>query len=92
MAPSLLNKPNISSIFPTDAIARAKVYMKHLKGGIGAYSDSRGNALVRQEVADFITRRDQVPASPDNIFLSNGASEVRPMQLLTRKYHGCGDE
>ena len=80
MAPSLLTKPNIASIFPTDAISRAKVYLKHFKGGIGAYSDSRGNAFVRQEVADFITRRDNVPAQASNIFLSNGASEVRAGQ------------
>ena len=76
MAPKLLGKPDISTIFPSDAIARAKLYLQHFKGGIGAYSDSRGNAFVRQEVAEFITRRDRVPASADNIFLSNGASEV----------------
>ena len=76
MSPPLLQKPNISSLFPTDAIARAKLYLQHFKGGIGAYTDSRGNAHVRQEVADFITRRDNVPADANNIFLSNGASEV----------------
>ena len=76
MCPSLLNKPNIGTMFPNDAIARAKLYLKHFKGGIGAYSDSRGNSYVRQEVADFIARRDRVPTDANNIFLSNGASEV----------------
>lgn len=76
MSPPLLDEPNISTLFPSDAIARAKLYLQHFKGGIGAYSDSRGNAYVRQEVADFITRRDNVPTNANNIFLSNGASEV----------------
>lgn len=53
---------------------------------MGAYSNSQGIQSVREEVAEFITERDGYPASADQIFLTNGASEgVRfIMQLLVR--------
>ncbi len=53
-----------------------------LKTGIGAYSESNGPEFIRRAVADFIDRRDGVgadsgvPADPDSIFLTNGASEA----------------
>lgn len=75
MAPFLLEHPLVSRMFSPDAIARAKVYQSNLGGGLGAYQDSRGNQLIRQEIAEFIRRRDGVEAIPDNIFISNGASE-----------------
>ena len=75
-APFLLEQPGIERMFPADAIARAREYVANLPGGsIGAYSDSKGNGFVRQQVADFIFRRDGVVANPDLIFLTNGASE-----------------
>ena len=43
-------------------------------GAVGAYTDSRGAAGVRKEVADFIAKRDGYPSNPDNIFLTDGAS------------------
>lgn len=50
MAPFLLEDPRVTDMFPGDAIARAREYLVHVKGGIGAYSDSKGNPYVRQEV------------------------------------------
>eukprot|EP00803_Ostreobium_quekettii_P006212 evm.model.scf_208.1 EVM.evm.TU.scf_208.1 scf_208:26666-34103(+) len=73
-APFLLDHPKVSEMFPSDAIARAKKLLVDFKGGIGAYSDSKGNPVVRQEVADFIEKRDGFPANPENIFLTDGAS------------------
>jgi glutamate--glyoxylate aminotransferase len=81
MAPFLLEDPKVLASFPADAIARAKFYMTALKGGLGAYSDARGNGVIRQEIADFITRMSGQPSSPDNIFCSNGASECARMLL-----------
>ncbi|KAJ1454927.1 pyridoxal phosphate-dependent transferase [Pelagophyceae sp. CCMP2097] len=65
---------------------RARAYSDAIKGGVGAYSESQGVAVVRKEVADFIQRRDGLAADPADIFLTNGASEgVRlVMQLLLR--------
>jgi len=50
MAPFLLEDPRVHDMFPADAIARAREYLVHVKGGIGAYSDSKGNQYIRQEV------------------------------------------
>lgn len=50
MAPFLLEDPRVNDMFPGDAIARAREYLVHVKGGIGAYSDSKGNQYIRQEV------------------------------------------
>ncbi|KAA8498084.1 Glutamate--glyoxylate aminotransferase 1 [Porphyridium purpureum] len=57
---------------PSDAVQRAQEYLAAV-GSTGAYQDSRGNALVRKQVADFITRRDGFPADPDSVFLTDGA-------------------
>jgi alanine transaminase len=49
--------------------------------GMGAYTESKGMEFIRQAVAEFIDRRDVVaamsgvPADPENIFLTNGASQ-----------------
>eukprot|EP00043_Microstomoeca_roanoka_P029054 m.20681 g.20681 ORF g.20681 m.20681 type:complete len:482 (-) comp8941_c0_seq1:9-1454(-) len=84
--PQLLDHPDAGSMFPSDAIQRARTYLEHLPGGSGAYQDSRGNFHVRKEVADFIQRRDGVVAEPENIFLSDGASPAiqRVLNLLIR--------
>uniref|UniRef100_A0A7R9Z8F2 Aminotransferase class I/classII large domain-containing protein n=1 Tax=Chlamydomonas euryale TaxID=1486919 RepID=A0A7R9Z8F2_9CHLO len=81
VAPFLLDRPDVEQLFPKDAIARARKILGSFKGGMGAYSDSRGNLLVRQEVADFFTKRDGVPSSPDRIFITDGASVAVRMML-----------
>jgi glutamate--glyoxylate aminotransferase len=90
IAPFLMDHPSANSLFPSDVIARAKVYLKHIKGGLGAYTDSKGNPYIRQEIADFITRQSGQHACPDNIFISNGASEVARM-LLQAMIRGSND-
>uniref|UniRef100_A0A6U1PWD6 Aminotransferase class I/classII large domain-containing protein n=1 Tax=Fibrocapsa japonica TaxID=94617 RepID=A0A6U1PWD6_9STRA len=74
--------------YPPDVLERAQKYLDSIPG-MGAYSNSQGIQAVREEVADFITERDGVPSSPDEIFLTDGASEgVRfIMQLLLREKH-----
>lgn len=50
--------------------------------GMGAYTESKGPLFIREAVARYIDRRDGVSAgspaasNPDNIFLTNGASEA----------------
>jgi len=82
MAPFLMEDPAVARSFPPDVIARAKLYLSKLNGGLGAYSDSKGNPYVRQEIAEFITRQTGAVSSPDNIFISNGASECVRMLLF----------
>lgn len=64
-APALLEHPKVAEIYPSDAIARAKQVLTYFPGGLGAYSDSRGSAGVRKEIADFISQRDGYPSDPN---------------------------
>jgi len=76
-APFLMDMPETAKMFPEDAVARAKKVLTMIPGGIGAYSDSRGALGIRQEVAQFISKRDGTPVeeiNPDHIFLTDGAS------------------
>ncbi|XP_077209613.1 alanine aminotransferase 1 isoform X2 [Paroedura picta] len=74
MCPELLNDPN----FPTDAKEKASQLLDACGGrSIGAYSASPGIELIRRHVAAFIERRDGgIASSPENIFLSTGASDA----------------
>ncbi|KAJ1419889.1 nicotinanamine aminotransferase A [Ochromonadaceae sp. CCMP2298] len=82
MAPFLMDRPEIMALYPADAIARARLYLSKLNGGVGAYSDAKGSAFIRQEVADFIHSVTGAPSDPNTIFLSNGASETVRMLLF----------
>lgn len=73
-APFLFDHPLVEQMFPKDAIARAKKMNTMFSNSVGAYTDSRGSAGVRKEVAEYIERRDGYPANPDHIFLTDGAS------------------
>ena len=73
-APHLLNDPNVSKLFPSDCIDRAKEILSHIKGGSGAYSQSPGVEYFRENVAKFIEARDVYPCDKDSLFLTNGAS------------------
>ena len=55
--------------------------LSNLETGMGAYTESKGPSFIREAIARYIDRRDgagspvAVSANPDNIFLTNGASE-----------------
>lgn len=57
-------------------------FLDEMETGMGAYSESSGPQFIREAVAKFIDLRDEVqdmsvPRSrPDQIFLTNGASEA----------------
>lgn len=73
-----LNDPeklvHLSQLYPSDAITRARSITKYCPS-IGAYSSSNGFYEIRKSVAEFIERRDGFPSNPENIYLTNGASE-----------------
>lgn len=90
-----------TEIFPSDAIERAQKYID-AGVRVGAYSQSQGGSrapnvqylnillglkVIREEVADFISERDGVPAEADNIFLTTGASQgiTRIITLMMEK-------
>lgn len=81
--PELVNiyKGNNLSHYPETAIEYAEYIQGKMDTGMGAYSDSKGHLFIREAVAQFIDRRDNtldrkgVLSDPDNIFLTDGASE-----------------
>lgn len=64
------------SKFPEDAKNRAQRILNACGGkSVGAYSDSTGLEVVKNDIADFVSRRDGgIPCNPDDIFLTTGAS------------------
>lgn len=49
-----------------DAIERARALVTSFgTGGVGGYTDSRGSSAIREEVADFIQRRDGHRPNPE---------------------------
>ena len=71
--PALMGMPGASEMFAPDAVARAQEYLA-AETKVGAYTESQGLSIVRQQVAEFITSRDGVPAVKENVFLTDGAS------------------
>jgi len=70
--PPLQNSDSLSH----DARERAKKYAKLLVTPLGAYTgNSKGYNHVRDKVASYISKRDNVEANPNNIYITNGASE-----------------
>lgn len=65
----------VQTLFPQDAIDRARFIKKGLGGvGTGAYSHSQGAMIFRHDIVSFIKERDGLEANPDDIFMTNGAS------------------
>jgi aspartate/methionine/tyrosine aminotransferase len=61
--------------FPPDAVSAAREVLRATGHGLGAYTDSKGYRFVREAVADFIRARDGIPADPEAIYLTDGASK-----------------
>jgi len=85
--PSLAENKNLR--FAPDLVARAKEYMSPGLGGTsstGAYSDSQGLMLVREQVAKFLRERDGFEADVNNLFITDGASSgvALTMQSILR--------
>ncbi len=73
--PALLEDPVTAARFPADVIRKARFILEKHPAGTGAYTQSPGIPFVRQAIADFITRRDGIPADKDHILLTDGASK-----------------
>lgn len=77
-APALLDRSGElvkMGLFSAEAVERAKEYSAK-SARVGAYTDSVGFGFIREEVSDFIFRRDGIRVDPSQVFLTNGASEA----------------
>jgi len=73
--PTLLEREETARLYPGDVRARATNILSKLPEGLGAYSQSTGVPFIRQAVADFIHRRDDIPVRKEQIILTDGASK-----------------
>ena len=71
--PDLLERAE--QVFPEDARAAARTLLDGMRYGMGAYSESKGVRTIRDAVAAFIEERDGIPADPESIYLTDGASK-----------------
>ena len=82
--PELINSS--PEAFPRDVLYKAAEFLAGTNGGIGAYTETEGLAVVRNKVSKFIEARDGYPADSKTIMLTSGASEgiKRIIQSLLR--------
>lgn len=67
--PKLLDDPR----FPEDTKERARTILAGCRGGsVGSYTDSPGIEIIRKHVAEYIERRDGLPADWQNVIISAG--------------------
>ncbi|KAI0010411.1 PLP-dependent transferase [Xylariaceae sp. FL0662B] len=59
--------------YKPDVLERAKWLLDHC-GSVGAYSASAGVPAIKESIARFLEERDGLPADPESIYLSAGAS------------------
>lgn len=69
-AVQLLDHPEVTKLFPSDVIERARVFLAEIPGGLGAYSDSAGALVLRKQIAAALEKRDGFPASSDELYLT----------------------
>jgi alanine transaminase len=66
------------NLIPVSVLDVAEDILIKMETGMGAYTESKGPLFIREAIAAYIDKRDgssAVPANPENIFLTNGASE-----------------
>jgi aspartate/methionine/tyrosine aminotransferase len=89
--PELLNHPETLKLYPEDIVARVKAILEKHPHGTGAYTQSAGIPFIRKAVADFIAKRDGIPADRDHVILTDGASKgVQSVILALLKTHHSG--
>lgn len=71
-----------NQIISNYSLGLAEELLIKMESGLGAYTDSKGFFFIREAVAKFINKRDgidstktKLQSNPDNIFLTDGASE-----------------
>ncbi|KAL0485418.1 alanine transaminase, partial [Acrasis kona] len=78
-SPELIDNAGLQQTLKPDVFQRARTILSGIdSGSTGAYTHSQGLPSIRKNVANFITRRDNIDdpelINPDSIFLTDGAS------------------
>jgi aspartate/methionine/tyrosine aminotransferase len=81
--PALLGQADARLAYPADVLARAESILSRHPHGVGAYSQSAGIPFIRQAVAEFIQRRDGIPAARESVILTDGASKGVQAAILS---------
>ena len=63
-----------AKIYSKDVIDRADYYANKMGYPLGAYAPDIGYTIVMKNVANFLERRDGIPADPDDVFLTDGVT------------------
>ncbi len=89
--PELMEHPEAAALYPRDLVARAREIFRRNPHGMGAYTQSPGMPFIREAVAEFIRRRDGIPARRENVILTDGASKGAQMVIVALlKDRDCG--
>lgn len=80
--PELMSSPEVAAKIPSDIVERARAILRKHPHGTGAYTQSAGIPFIREAVAEFIRKRDGIPASKDRVILTDGASKGVQASLL----------
>ncbi len=80
--PELLRLKETAALYPPDVLQKAKAILDRHPHGMGAYTQSAGIPFIRSAVAEFIHRRDGIPADKEHIVLTDGASKGVQSALL----------
>lgn len=89
--PELMEHPEVVALYPRDIVARAREILRRHPHGMGAYTQSPGIPFVREAVAEFIRKRDGIPADKEKIILTDGASKgAQPVILAFLKNRNDG--
>ncbi|XP_047127231.1 alanine aminotransferase 2 [Hydra vulgaris] len=80
------------NIFPSDVNSRAKEILSTINESTGCYSDSAGLAVVRKDIAKFISNRDGYPCNSEHLIITNGASTAVKLilELFVRENENIG--
>ncbi|XP_060071000.1 alanine aminotransferase 2-like [Ylistrum balloti] len=70
--PPLFESPD----FPEDAKSRARRILDGCRGSsVGSYSASAGIDPIREDIANYISKRDGIPSKAEDVILCTGASD-----------------
>ncbi len=104
--PNLISREKYISKYPISnfnnisnyAVEISEKILTKMDTGLGAYTESKGHYFIRESIAKFIDKRDNIDSSkanlqsnPDNIFITDGASEGAKAileLLITKKNDG----